>query len=70
MKIGKIDCITVANDLSNGAVPDTKNSNHHSGVGKYVETYSSSNATAPDPDERVLYYIQGKNMATVQFLKP
>ena len=37
---------------------------------KYVETYSSSNAIAPDPEERVLYHINEKNKATVQFLKP
>ena len=36
---------------------------------KYVETYSSSNVTAPDPEERVLYHTQGKNMATEQLLK-
>ena len=36
------------------------------GVGKiYVETYSPFNATAPDPEDRIL----GKNMTTVQFLK-
>ena len=34
-----------------------------------METYSSSNVTAPDPKERVLYYTQGKNMAAEQLLK-
>ena len=37
---------------------------------KYVETYFSSDAMAPGPEERVLYHINGKNKATVQFLKP
>ena len=64
----------MANGLSNGAMPDKKKKhqkNHPLGVGKkYVETHSSSNAMALDPEERVLHHINGKNMATVQFLKP
>ena len=50
------------NKLSNSVVPDTKNHSKaplRSGQ-KYLETYSSSNATAPDPEERVYYYTQGK----------
>ena len=35
-----------------------------------METYSSADAMAPDSEERVLYHINGKNKATVQFLKP
>ena len=44
--------------------------NHPLGVGrKYVEPYSLSNAMALDPEERMRYHINGKNKATVQFLK-
>ena len=59
VKIDKIYCNTVANGLSNGAMPDTKKplKNHPLGVGKNVETYSSSNAMPPDAKERVVYHI-------------
>ena len=63
VKIDKICCNTVAN----GAMPDTKKPPFRSGK-KSVETYSSSNAMALDPEERVLYHINGKNKVTVKFL--
>ena len=72
VKIDQIYSNTVANGLSNGAMPDTKKKKKppfRSGK-KYVETYSSPNAMALDPEQRVLHHINGKNKATVQSLKP
>ena len=44
----------------------TTKKSHPLGAKIYVETYSPVNATAPDPEDRIL---GKKYMATVQFLK-
>ena len=62
VKIDKKYCITVANGLSDAIwcharyEKPLKNPPLISGE-KYVETYSSSSAPAPDPEERVLDHI-------------
>lgn len=63
VKIGKIHCITVANGLSTGTVPDKKNTKKPT-FRDEKNIISSSDAMAPDPEEGVLYHIYGKNKAT------